>query len=96
MENTVSAIIEASEYPLSIVIVGVGNENFEMMEFLDSDGQLLRQGHRVAKRDIVQFVPFRKFASKPPSELAREVLAEIPAQLCQYMKLASIVPNKRQ
>ena len=42
--------------PLSARIVGVGNEDFSTMEFLDSDNQLLRYNGRSAARDIVQFV----------------------------------------
>jgi hypothetical protein len=41
---------------MSIIIIGVGNEDFSAMEFLDSDGQVLRHNGRGAVRDIVQFV----------------------------------------
>ena len=56
MDATKEAIINASALPMSIIIVGVGNEDFSSMEFLDSDGQLLRHNGRSAARDIVQFV----------------------------------------
>ncbi len=62
MEATKAAIIDASnDSPLSIVIIGVGSDNFHDMHFLDSDKHLLeyhdRDGRvRKAKRDIVQFV----------------------------------------
>ena len=44
-------------------IIGVGNADFDAMDDLDGDGKLLKSpinGQR-ASRDIVQFVPFRKF-----------------------------------
>ena len=44
-------------------ILGVGNADFDAMDDLDGDGKLLKSpinGQR-ASRDIVQFVPFRKF-----------------------------------
>jgi len=41
---------------MSIIIVGLGNEDFSPMEFLDSDSELLRHNGRAACRDIVQFV----------------------------------------
>jgi hypothetical protein len=41
MPETIEAIIKASELPLSIVIVGVGNEDFSMMQEIDSDDKLL-------------------------------------------------------
>lgn len=62
MDQTRSAIIEASRLPMSIIIVGVGAADFSAMEFLDSDDKLLRSpSGDVAARDIVQFVPFRQF-----------------------------------
>merc|ERR1712043_27892 len=56
LDATISSIVSASNLPLSIVIIGVGNEDFSAMDALDSDGSLLRAGGRVASRDIVQFV----------------------------------------
>lgn len=56
IESTKSAIVEASQQPLSIVIVGVGNEDFSDMALLDSDDKLLQYGTEFAERDIVQFV----------------------------------------
>lgn len=42
LNETIDAIIAASDLPMSIIIVGVGNEDFKEMEFLDSDKQPLR------------------------------------------------------
>lgn len=62
------------------------------MEELDSDAALLTDiRSRSASRDIVQFVPFRKYASDGEL-LAKEVLAEIPTQLTTYMKQNRIAP----
>lgn len=62
MPQTVEAIINASYLPMSIIIIGIGNADFDAMEFLDGDDGVLRgHGGRIARRDIVQFVPFRKF-----------------------------------
>ena len=83
-----SAIVEASRLPMSIIVVGVGNENFSSMEMLDSDDALLRDsGGREALRDIVQFVPFRDFHGNGAG-LARAVLAELPGQISQFMRCA--------
>ncbi len=60
MQETVAALVEASALPMSVIIVGVGNEDFRAMEALDGDGGLLRARGRVAARDIVQFVELRK------------------------------------
>ena len=59
LRETKRLIVEASKLPCSIIIVGVGNEDFEMMVDLDSDDKLLKDDkNRKAKRDIVQFVRF--------------------------------------
>eukprot|EP00300_Choanocystis_sp_HF-7_P018827 c20151_g1_i4.p1 GENE.c20151_g1_i4~~c20151_g1_i4.p1 ORF type:complete len:273 (+),score=65.07 c20151_g1_i4:612-1430(+) len=92
VDNALQAIIAASDLPLSIIIVGVGNAEFDSMEILDGDDGLLRHNGRVAKRDIVQFVPFNKFAGNP-ARLAKEVLEEIPAQFLGYMKSQNLAPS---
>jgi len=106
-EDTKRSIIGASALPMSIIIIGVGDEDFSAMDALDSDDRLLqcgfsamdaldsddrllRCGGLVAKRDMVQFVELRKFLQPgygwSKELLAKEVLAEIPAQLTSWMK----------
>uniref|UniRef100_A0A1I7ZVG1 Copine-3 n=1 Tax=Steinernema glaseri TaxID=37863 RepID=A0A1I7ZVG1_9BILA len=100
-EPTIHAIIGASYLPLSIIIVGVGNDDFSRMEDLDSDSHLLTLEGRTAQRDIVQFVALRDFLSKYANAneisqlalLAKEVLAEVPAQVASYMNQNGIVPK---
>jgi hypothetical protein len=96
LDETKRSIIAASSLPLSIIIVGVGGEDFSAMDELDSDDQLLRSGSLVAQRDIVQFVELRKFLHKngtwSKELLAKEVLAEIPDQLLSYMKSKGFEP----
>ncbi|KYQ93593.1 phospholipid-binding protein [Tieghemostelium lacteum] len=94
MDNTIDAIVEASILPFSIVIVGVGNANFDNMNQLDGDGGLLKstRGQR-AERDIVQFVPMRQFTTAPFGALASETLREIPGQFMAFMNKYKIKPN---
>lgn len=92
------AIVSASVLPMSVIIVGVGNADFSAMETLDADTVALTAGGVRAARDIVQFVPFNKFTSVGDPRtarlrLAREVLAEVPAQFTGYMKANSIAPK---
>jgi vacuolar-type H+-ATPase subunit F/Vma7 len=42
MKETVDAIVDLSRFPVSIIIIGVGDEEFEKMKFLDSDYKILR------------------------------------------------------
>merc|ERR1712013_233132 len=88
-DATKRAIINASDLPLSIIIVGVG-----------SDEQLLTHNGQTAKRDIVQFVEMQKFvmgSTWSKEALAQEVLAEIPDQLVSYMQGKKFKPlhNKK-
>ena len=54
MKETKELIVQASKLPCSIIIVGVGNSDFDQMIDLDSDENLLKD-HRnqFATRDIV-------------------------------------------
>lgn len=72
------AIVHASDKPLSIIIVRVGNANFWAIDILDADEVSLKSGsEEVMKRDIVQFVPFNKFKNRSNERLENEVLAEV-------------------
>jgi hypothetical protein len=102
LDATKRAVIEASSLPLSIIIIGVGSEDFTAMDELDSDDELLSINGRTAQRDIVQFVEMQKFVSGYGSQarwnkemLAREVLFEIPDQLVGYMKSKNFKPGKK-
>lgn len=97
MEKTKNAIVAASDLPLSILIVGVGNADFSRMEELDGDDAKLRNSQgRAASRDIVQFVPFRDFQNKTQEAFSSELLAEIPYQLLSFMEQNNIKPKPRQ
>eukprot|EP00903_Cladosiphon_okamuranus_P006483 g6342.t1 len=94
MENTVEAIVASSDYPFSIVIVGVGQADYTSMEQLDGDDvRLVNRAGQRANRDVVQFVPMRNFVGKSNHLLAKEVLEEIPAQVIEYMKKNKIPPG---
>ena len=93
MNETISAIVEASHLPMSIIIVGVGDANFSRMESLDSDSSLLKDKFgRVSSRDIVQFVEFNNYKNDV-TYLHEDVLREVPGQLVQYM-LNNRIPPK--
>ncbi len=96
MPATKNWLVALSHLPISIIIVGVGKADFSKMEELDADKVPLtdHKGQK-AKRDIVQFVEFDKFAHAPTS-LAEEVLKEIPNQLLAFMAQHNIVPKKTE
>uniref|UniRef100_A0A672SH06 Copine-3 n=1 Tax=Sinocyclocheilus grahami TaxID=75366 RepID=A0A672SH06_SINGR len=95
MDQTRGAIVAASRLPMSIIIVGVGKADFTDMEILDGDdGQLRSIKGEPAVRDIVQFVPFRKFQNSPKEELAKCVLAEVPGQVVTFFNMMKLLPPK--
>uniref|UniRef100_A0A9L0TH84 Copine-1 n=1 Tax=Equus caballus TaxID=9796 RepID=A0A9L0TH84_HORSE len=95
VEATCEAVVRASHLPMSVIIVGVGGADFEAMEQLDADGGPLRtRSGKASARDIVQFVPYRRFQNAPQEALAQTVLAEVPAQLVSYFKAQGWAPLK--
>ena len=85
MDDTIDKIVEGSKLPLSIVIVGIGNADFDNMEELDGDEKpLINSNGEIRKRDIVQFVQFNQFKNNVGTDLAEEVLREIPRQIEDY------------
>ena len=94
MEATSHELVVASALPLSVIIVGVGDEDFSKMRELDADENPLysKRLDKFMERDIVQFVPFSNFKSNT-EELARQVLFEVPEQLLSYMEKKNIKPG---
>uniref|UniRef100_A0A670YLC5 C2 domain-containing protein n=1 Tax=Pseudonaja textilis TaxID=8673 RepID=A0A670YLC5_PSETE len=99
MAQTKEAIVNAAKLPMSIIIVGVGQAEFDAMVELDGDDVRITSRGRTAERDIVQFVPFRDYIDRTGNHvlsmarLAKDVLAEIPDQFISYMKGRGIKPN---
>ena len=80
MEKTIDQIVRgSSSLPISIIIVGVGNDDFESMDILDADEVPLysQRYKKNMEADIVQFVPFRDYKNNP-AELAKQTLEEVP------------------
>ncbi|XP_012991842.1 copine-8 isoform X1 [Esox lucius] len=98
MAQTKEAIVNAAKLPMSIIIVGVGQAEFDAMVELDGDDIRISSRGKLAERDIVQFVPFRDYMDRTGNHvlsmarLAKDVLAEIPDQLILYMKNRGIKP----
>jgi len=90
MKETKNILVEASNYPLSVIIVGIGNANFGNMNELDGDHVPLKNSQGVKReRDIVQFVEFSKYENDGDL-LAEQVLREIPRQIEEYYRLHGI------
>jgi hypothetical protein len=91
MEPTKKTIVELSELPCSIIIVGVGSADFSAMEELDGDGGKLRDSRgRPCRRDVVQFVEYREAIKR--GNLAEQVLKEVPGQVVTHMEAINFKP----
>lgn len=88
---TVDALVEASELPISIVIVGVGEESFEEMKKLDTGMEKNYQGKKPV-RDILHFTKFNDFKNNRDA-LAADVLSEIPKQVEEYYAMKNLTPK---
>ncbi|GMI84599.1 BONZAI 3 [Hibiscus trionum] len=93
IQETMDALVRASDLPLSILIVGVGNADFKQMEILDADNghRLESSTGRIATRDIVQFVPMRE-VHRGQISCVQALLEELPGQFLSYMRSRNIKP----
>ena len=94
MSETKELIVELSYKPCSIVIIGIGEEDFSAMETLDADTKVLVDNFgRPAARDIVQFVKFNDLSEMARVEVQELMLEEIPDQFVDYMVMHQLVPD---
>lgn len=93
MNETIDLLVEGAKLPLSVIIIGIGNANFDNMEILDADDNpLISSTGEKCIRDLVQFVPFSKFEHNQ-QRLAEEVLEEIPTQILEYYTKNNMYPE---
>lgn len=86
VQETKRELIEASDTPLSVVIVGISKNDFESMEFLDEHDPT------EGGRDITKFVRFNDYKSY--NLLTEAVLDEIPDQVVDYFYGKGIMPGE--
>ena len=93
LQQTIDILVEGSFLPLSVIIIGIGEDDFHEMVVLDGDKNPITSSKGVVrKRDLVQFVKFNKFKNNP-TKLAEEVLEEVPKQVIEYYAMKNIDPN---
>jgi hypothetical protein len=80
--HTFTEIQKSRDQPLTILIVGVGSHEFADMHKLEGPH--------------CKFLPMRDYKELHHSELARDILAEIPREFLSFMKSKGMVPNPRR
>ena len=87
MKETVDCLVEISSrnLPISVIIVGVGNEDFANMVRLDGDEVAVASG----AKDIVQFVKFNEVVKRSePNQIKENIAAilleEVPSQMVAF------------
>jgi len=87
-DNTemIDNIIEASKFPISFIIIGVGDDvTYDMKRLNGESGKLISSTREVLNKDIVQYVHFNDYADDL-NKLTEAVLKYIPDQISNYYK----------
>lgn len=99
LDETVEEIIRGSFLPISVIIVGVGTDDFEIMKILDSDKYALKDKKgNFSQRDLVQFIDYSYYTEDDIDfqYLAEDVLNEIPSQVCSYYEMIEKHPELKK
>ena len=91
VDATTEALHKASGLPISVIIIGVGDEDFSHVEKFQNRFLVSSNG-KTFLRNFVQFVPFKNFKNDV-GLLAKHVLAGVPNQLVEYKMLIVKKPN---
>jgi hypothetical protein len=89
INKTKETLKRVANAPLSVIIVGIGNNDFSGMHHLDNF-------HEVeGGRDLCNFVEFEKYRNEHISVLRSATLNEIPSQLSSYFYMRGIMPSSK-
>lgn len=99
VNETKKQLEEASEDPLSVVIVGIGDADFKGMEFLEEAQETNNNNNNNSRkkdkvRDITKFVRFSDYRSF--NALTEAVLDGVPDQLVSYFYDRGILPGQKE
>ncbi|KAL3622794.1 Protein BONZAI 3 [Castilleja foliolosa] len=91
LQETINAVVKASDLPLSIIIVGVMPISRKWSLDADNGHRLESSTGRIATRDIVQFVPMREVHGRKIS-VVEALLEELPSQFLTHVRCRDIKP----
>ena len=86
IDEMVRQLIKSERYPISVCIIGVGDENFSRMLQMDSRAKPLedKDGYK-SERDMCQFVRYNDFKDRP-DKMTEFMLNIIPSQVEAYYR----------
>lgn len=91
--ETCDILIKCGRLPLSVIMVGIGNNDFSFLHRLDDNDMLMTNGSgQRTERDLVTFVNFAK-CNYSAGLLAYEVMKELPRQIVDYCRLVGLSPE---
>lgn len=86
IDEIIDSIIESSKLPLSIVIIGIGDDVTKDMKRLNGEnGKLRNYKGEVLEKDIIQYVHFNDY-NENIDKLTQEVFRYIPQQIKDYFQ----------
>ena len=86
IDKTIDSIIEVSKFPISFIIMGIGDDVNDDMKTLNGEyGKLISSNGEVLNKDIIQYVHFKDYADDL-NKLTEAVLKYIPDQMFKYYK----------
>ena len=87
IQGTIDILVDIAHLPISIILVGIGDNDFGALEKLDGDKKWLRNSKKkLTKRDIVNFVDFGE-SYENLDRFGRKLLEEFPEQFMSYKLL---------
>ena len=87
LQETIDILVEGSSYPLSVVIIGIGNGPFgNMLKLVEESRNLIYSLKKETKIDIAHFVPFINYKNDF-NALTEEVFGKVSKQIIQYYNM---------
>ena len=93
MNNAIDILIESSNYPISVIIVGIGDENFDQMEFFNQDSFPMISRKNIKRiRCSVKFLNFSKFNNNE-NLLCQSIMDFLYNDIIEYYNIKNISPS---
>ena len=94
VKGSIDTLVDIASLPISIVLVGIGDNDFSTLEKLDGDKKWLRNSKKkLTSRDIVNFVDFEESCGNL-DKFGRRLLEEFPEQFMSYKLLTGQKADK--